>query len=154
MCELAKGSGGETSPVHYVRSSAREPLITIFYASPHVEQGPRARTRSRRRRQRWCGVAGGRVGRESAARLGLAELAEHRVDGVERCVDLLPDLLVGEGSVSITHRNILEDTSGLGRTDNYLSTREDDLARHEDEQDDLGLDHPVDETGEELTGHR
>ena len=38
--------------------------------------------------------------------------------------------------------------------DNYLGTREDDLARHEDEQDDLGLDHPVDETREELTGHR
>ena len=31
-----------------------------------------------------------------------------------------------------------------------LGTGQDDLARHEDEQDDLGLHHAVDETGEEL----
>ena len=33
---------------------------------------------------------------------------------------------------------------------NYLCTREDNLARDEDEQDDLGLDHTVDETREQL----
>ena len=31
-----------------------------------------------------------------------------------------------------------------------LGTSEDDLARHEDEQNDLGLHHAVDETGEEF----
>lgn len=31
-----------------------------------------------------------------------------------------------------------------------LGTGQDDLARHEDEQDDLGLHHAVDQTGEEL----
>ena len=38
----------------------------------------------------------------------------------------------------------------LRRFDNYLGTREHNLARHEDQQDDLRLDHPVDEAGEEL----
>ena len=38
----------------------------------------------------------------SAAHLRLAELAQHRVDGVECSVDLLPDLVVGEDdSVSV-----------------------------------------------------
>ena len=31
-----------------------------------------------------------------------------------------------------------------------LGTGQDDLARHEDKQDDLGLHHAVDQTGEEL----
>lgn len=48
--------------------------------------------------------------------------AQHGVDVVERHVDLLAD----------------------------FGTRQDDLARNEDEQDHLGLDHAVDETREEL----
>ena len=36
----------------------------------------------------------------------------------------------------------------------YLRACEDDLARNEDEEHDLGLDHPVDETREELGGER
>ena len=47
---------------------------------------------------------------------------QHRVDHLERLVDLLAD----------------------------LSASEDDLAAHEDEKDDLGLDHAVDETREKL----
>jgi len=47
---------------------------------------------------------------------------QHRVDHLERLVDLLAD----------------------------LGASEDDLAAHEDEKDDLGLDHAVDETREEL----
>lgn len=47
---------------------------------------------------------------------------EHGVDHLEGLVDLLPD----------------------------LCARQDDLARHEDEQDDLGLDHTVDQTREQL----
>lgn len=47
---------------------------------------------------------------------------KHRVDHLEGLIDLLSDLRAGQ----------------------------DDLARHEDEQDDLGLDHAVDETWEQL----
>lgn len=35
-------------------------------------------------------------------------------------------------------------------SNNYLGTREDNLARDKNEQDDLGLDHTVDETREQL----
>lgn len=34
-----------------------------------------------------------------------------------------------------------------------LCTRQDDLARDEDEQDNLGLDHPVNQPGEQLYHH-
>ena len=54
--------------------------------------------------------------------LRLAEVGEHRVDELERLVDLLAD----------------------------LRTREHDLAGDEDEQDDLRLHHPVDQTREEF----
>lgn len=47
---------------------------------------------------------------------------EHGVDHLEGLVDLLPD----------------------------LCARQDDLARHEDEQHDLGLDHAIDQTREQL----
>jgi hypothetical protein len=53
---------------------------------------------------------------------GLAEVGEHRVDQLESLVDLLADLGSGQ----------------------------DDLARDEDEEDDLGLHHTVDETGEQF----
>ena len=52
----------------------------------------------------------------------LAEVGEHGVDELERLVDFFAD----------------------------LGTGQDDLARHEDKQDDLGLHHAVDQTGEEL----
>ena len=38
----------------------------------------------------------------------------------------------------------------LGREENYLGTRQDDLARDEDEKHDLWLDHAVDQTREQL----
>jgi len=60
--------------------------------------------------------------RAHEVRSRLAEVGEHRVDELERLVDLLAD----------------------------LGTSEDDLAGDEDEQDDLRLHHAVDETGEEL----
>ena len=53
---------------------------------------------------------------------GLAEVGEHGVDELESLVDLLAN----------------------------LGTSQDDLARDEDQEDDLGLHHAVDETGEEL----
>jgi hypothetical protein len=53
---------------------------------------------------------------------GLAEVGEHGVDELKRLVDLLAD----------------------------LGTGQDDLAGDEDEEDDLGLHHTVDETREEL----
>eukprot|EP00918_Siedleckia_nematoides_P097420 GHVU01213560.1.p1 GENE.GHVU01213560.1~~GHVU01213560.1.p1 ORF type:complete len:198 (-),score=25.86 GHVU01213560.1:233-826(-) len=53
---------------------------------------------------------------------GLAEVGEHRVDEFEGLVDLLAN----------------------------LGTSQDDLARDEDQEDDLGLHHTVDETGEEF----
>ena len=52
---------------------------------------------------------------------GLAEVGEHGVDELESLVDLLAN----------------------------LGTSQDDLARDEDQEDDLGLHHAVDETGEE-----
>lgn len=53
---------------------------------------------------------------------GLAEVGEHGVDELESLVDLLAN----------------------------LGTSQDDLARDEDQEDDLGLHHAVDETGEEF----
>jgi len=52
----------------------------------------------------------------------LAELAQHSVDRVEGGVNLFPD----------------------------LSSCQDNLARHEDQQHDLGFDHTIDETREQL----
>lgn len=54
--------------------------------------------------------------------LGLAEVGKHRVDELESLVDLLAD----------------------------FGARQDDLAAHEDEEDDLWLHHTVDQTGEQL----
>lgn len=54
--------------------------------------------------------------------LGLAEVRQHGVDELESLVDLLTD----------------------------LGTSQDNLAADEDEQDNLGLHHAVDETGEQL----
>lgn len=54
--------------------------------------------------------------------LDLAEILEHRVDELEGVVDLVTD----------------------------FGTREYDLAAHEDQQDNLRLDHAVDETREQL----
>lgn len=99
--------------------------------------------------------------------LGLAELAEHGVDRVKRRVDLLSDLIGHERwavSAHVTHGqrkrtfwpqapcNI--STAARNRKVIYLGTREHDLARDEDQQHDLRLDHAVDKTGEQLSQTR
>lgn len=53
---------------------------------------------------------------------GLAEVREHRVDELEGLIDLFSD----------------------------LGSREDDLAGHEDQKNDLRLHHPVDQTREQF----
>ena len=138
------GGGREASHVHYVRSSARRtPHHVFLYMSARSATATATSTS-------WRSAGRAAAGHARRERLGLAELAEHRVDGVERCVDLLPDLVVGEGSVSIHEQERNPGELDLGWMDSYLGTREDDLARHENEQDNLGLDHPVDQTREEL----
>lgn len=59
---------------------------------------------------------------QSSVRLWLAELGEHGVDRIEGGINLLAD----------------------------LGTGEDDLTRHEDEEDDLRLEHAIDEAREKL----
>ena len=97
---------------------------------------------------------------EKGMRSRLAEFAEHGVDGIERRVDLFPDLGRSEnGTVSITfdaEGSVLAGVPARRRSLPtrkkwfYLCTREHDLAGHEDQQHDLRLDHAVNETREQL----
>ena len=94
-------------------------------------------------------------------RLRLAELAEHGVDGIECGLDLFSDL-GGRGRSTVSERlsrrvrrerTADRRTHHTRRTYNYLCAREHDLARDEDEEHNLRLDHTIDEAGEQLRVH-
>ena len=96
------------------------------------------------------------VEREGEVGLGLAEFAEHGVDRVEGSVDLLPHL-IGDERCQCQHRyhtaRILSTssiTTSRREQDNYLCTREDNLAGYKNEEHNLGLDHTIDQPREQL----
>ena len=88
-------------------------------------------------------------GHNARKRLWFSELAQHGVNCVECGVDLFSDLIRPTKETSSVTASYMV-ASCPSASNNYLCTREDDLARNEDEQDDLGLDHAVDETREQL----
>ena len=99
---------------------------------------------------------GGRADNNSVecrwGRSRLAEFDKHSVDRVEGRVDLFSDL---RRPTRVTRSVKASYVVGScpSASNNYLCTREDNLARDKDEQDDLGLDHTVDEAGEQLRVH-
>lgn len=74
----------------------------------------------------------------SSFRLRLAELAKHSVDCIEGSVNLLADL-------SGIRKSIL-----VRMITTHFGARQDDLARHENQQYNLGLEHTIYKTGEQL----
>ena len=79
--------------------------------------------------------------------LWFPELAQHGVNRVECGVDLFSDLRRPTRITRSVKASYVV-ASCPSASNNYLCTREDNLARDKDEQDDLGLDHTVDETRE------
>ena len=88
-------------------------------------------------------------GTKARTLLWFPELAQHGVNCVECGVDLFSDLIRPTKETSSVTASCMV-ASCPSASNNYLCTREDNLARNEDEQDDLGLDHTVDETREQL----
>ena len=79
------------------------------------------------------------VGWRQQRRLWLPEFYQHGVYRVERGVDLFADLACALTPVKTSEKENI-----------YLRTSQHYLTRYEDEQNDLGLDHAVDKTGEQL----
>lgn len=94
------------------------------------------------------GIGGGARSRERTGSR-FAVFVQDGVDLRERLVDLFSELLARKcQSVELEHE--VQKERGEGGKGTYLCTRENNLARDENEENDFGFHHSVDETGEKL----